>query len=85
MSPVAPSALRDDLPPDLTPEVVAALPDYAGARDRAGKLSLGRKDPRFWPAVGVALDVLAATAIWWQILLDPENRSLQRALARTGA
>jgi len=54
--------LRDELPPDLTPEVVAALPGYAAARDRAGKLSLGRKDPRFWPAVGVVLDVLAATA-----------------------
>ncbi|MFO0800953.1 MAG: peptide chain release factor-like protein [Gemmataceae bacterium] len=53
--------LRDDLPPDLTPDAVAALPDYAAARDRAGRLSLGRKDPRFWPVVGVVLDVLAAT------------------------
>jgi hypothetical protein len=53
--------LRDELPPDITPELVAALPDYAGARDRSGKLSLGRKDPRCWPAVGVVLDVLAAT------------------------
>ncbi len=53
--------LRDDLPADLTPEFVAAHPDYASARDRTGKLSLGRKDPRFWPAVGVVLDVLAAT------------------------
>src|SRR5207253_2749569 len=24
----------------------------------SGRLDLGRKDPRFWPAVGVALDVL---------------------------
>jgi hypothetical protein len=54
--------LRDELPPGLTPESVAALPDYAAARDRSGKLSLGRKDPRFWPAVGVVLDVLAATS-----------------------
>lgn len=28
------------------------------------------------PAPDEACDVLAATAIWWQILLDPENRSL---------
>src|ERR1700712_4811328 len=34
--------LRDDLPPDLTPEHVAALPDYADARDRSGKLAPGR-------------------------------------------
>jgi hypothetical protein len=54
--------VRDELPPGLTPEAVAALPDYAAARDRSGKLSLGRKDPRFWPAVGVVLDVLAATS-----------------------
>jgi hypothetical protein len=47
--------LRDELPPDLTPEAVAALPGHPGT------LSLGRKDPRFWPAVGVVLDVLAAT------------------------
>lgn len=54
--------LRDDLPPDISPEAVAALPEYADARDPAGRLSLGRKNPRFWPAVGVVLDVLAATA-----------------------
>ena len=47
--------LRDELSPDLTPEAVAALPGYAGT------LALGRKDPRFWPAVGVVLDVLTAT------------------------
>ena len=28
--------------------------------DSAGRLDLGRKDPRFWPAAGVALDALAA-------------------------
>ncbi|QDU21662.1 peptide chain release factor family protein [Urbifossiella limnaea] len=53
--------LRDGMPPDLTPETVAELRDYAAARDRTGRLSLGRKDPRFWPAVGVVLDLLAAT------------------------
>ena len=31
--------------------------DYRAAD---GRLDLGRKDPRFWPAVGVVLDVLAA-------------------------
>jgi hypothetical protein len=28
--------------------------------DAGGRLDLGRKDPRFWPAVGVVLDVLNA-------------------------
>ena len=53
--------LRDDLPADaLTAEAVAAHPDYRTARDASGKLNLSAKDPRFWPAVGVVLDVLAA-------------------------
>lgn len=50
--------LRDPLPPDLTPDDVAALPDYAAARD-GDRLHMSLKDPRFWPAVGVILDVLA--------------------------
>src|SRR5687767_7751807 len=54
--------LRDPLPVDLTPEAVAALPDYAPARGRDGRLHLSAKDPRFWPAVGVVLDVLTAVA-----------------------
>jgi hypothetical protein len=29
-------------------------------RDGAGRLALGRRDPRFWPTVGVMLDVLQA-------------------------
>jgi hypothetical protein len=41
-------------------EKVQALPDYAGARDAEGRLHLGRKDPRYWPTVGVVLDVLQA-------------------------
>ena len=41
-------------------EVIAAHPDYAGARDAAGRLHMSPKNPRFWPAVGVALDVLHA-------------------------
>src|SRR5262249_58897491 len=31
------------------------------APGEAGRLDLGRKDPRFWPTVGVVLDVLHAT------------------------
>src|SRR5213595_3602790 len=53
--------LRDDIAPEeLTPERLAARPDFAAARDGSGRLHLGRKDPRFWPAVGVVLDVLLA-------------------------
>lgn len=51
--------LRDELS-DLTPECVTAHPDYAPARGADGRLRLSAKDPRFWPAVGVALDVLTA-------------------------
>src|SRR5205809_7612840 len=48
--------LRDELPAaDL-----AAHPDYRAARTADGRLDLGRKDPRFWPAAGVVLDVLQA-------------------------
>jgi RF-1 domain len=36
-------------------------PDMQPARSGDGKLHVGRKDPRFWPAVGVVLDVLEAT------------------------
>jgi hypothetical protein len=51
--------LRDDLPAEArTPEAVAAHPDYAPARRADGRLHLSAKDARFWPAVGVALDVL---------------------------
>jgi hypothetical protein len=53
--------VRDEVPPDgLTPERIAALEDYAPARSADGRLHLGRKDPRFWPVVGVVLDVLHA-------------------------
>src|SRR5437899_1810250 len=33
-------------------------PDFRDARNGNDRLHLGRKDPRFWPAAGVALDVL---------------------------
>ena len=35
-------------------------PDFAPARGADGRLHLSAKDPRFWPAAGVVLDVLAA-------------------------
>jgi hypothetical protein len=34
------------------------MPDYADARSPAGKLDMSSKNSRFWPAVGVVLDVL---------------------------
>jgi hypothetical protein len=53
--------LRDDiLGTGLTPETIAAHPDYRESRDHAGKLNMNAKNPRFWPAVGVVLDVLNA-------------------------
>jgi hypothetical protein len=53
--------LRDELPAaGTTPEAIAALPDYAQARGADGRLHLSAKDPRFWQAVGVILDVLTA-------------------------
>jgi hypothetical protein len=53
--------IRDDLgPEDLTPEALDARPGFREARTPAGRLELGRKDLRFWPAVGVVLDVLDA-------------------------
>jgi hypothetical protein len=36
-------------------------PDVVAVRTAAGRLDVGRKDPRFWPAVAVLLDVLDAT------------------------
>src|SRR5918912_1090444 len=53
--------VRDELPPQaLTPQALLARPDYGPARDAQGRLRLPRKDPRYWPAVGVVLDVLTA-------------------------
>ncbi|MCI0681826.1 MAG: peptide chain release factor-like protein [Gemmataceae bacterium] len=39
---------------------LGGCPEIAAARNAAGRLAVGRKDPRFWPAVGVALDALAS-------------------------
>jgi hypothetical protein len=53
--------LRDELlPAALTPQTLTERPDYGPARDAEGRLHLGRKDARFWPAVGIVLDVLLA-------------------------
>jgi hypothetical protein len=53
--------VRDHLSPEqLNVAALSSLLDYQYARDAAGRLDLGRKDPRFWPAVGVVLDVLEA-------------------------
>jgi hypothetical protein len=53
--------LRDELSEGAcTTDELAARPELAHARTAAGRLDVGRKDPRFWPAAGLALDVLAA-------------------------
>src|SRR5262245_22872373 len=53
--------VRDEFAADrLSPEAIAQLDDFRDARQTDGRLHLGRKDPRFWPAVGVVLDVLQA-------------------------
>lgn len=53
--------LRDELLPESrTAEAIAKHPDYATSREGGGRLHLSAKDPRFWPTVGVVLDVLDA-------------------------
>jgi hypothetical protein len=53
--------VREDLPTEgLQAASMAGLDDFRQARDNEGRLHLGRKDPRYWPAVGVVLDVLQA-------------------------
>jgi hypothetical protein len=53
--------LREELSADaLAPEVLAVRPELAAVRTGAGRLEVGRKDPRFWPVAGVVLDVLQA-------------------------
>ena len=39
-------------------EAVSLREELTLAKTRAGRLDVGRRDPRFWPAVGVILDVL---------------------------
>jgi hypothetical protein len=53
--------LRESLAAEeLTPQRLTARPEYEGARDRQGRLHLGRRDARFWPVAGLVLDVLQA-------------------------
>jgi hypothetical protein len=53
--------LREPVPAEQRePGRLAARADFGPARDGEGRLHLGAKDPRFWPAVGVVLDVLLA-------------------------
>ena len=49
--------LREPAPP---PDAITQHPDFAPARGADGRLHLSAKDPRFWPAAGVVLDVLSA-------------------------
>ena len=42
----------------VEPEVLAAKAELTAAKTADGRLDVGRKDPRYWPAVGVVLDVL---------------------------
>jgi hypothetical protein len=50
--------IREPIPPsDLAPERLACRSDWEQARTPDGRLDLGTRDPRFWPAVGVVLDV----------------------------
>jgi RF-1 domain len=53
-------ALYLELRESVPPESPSQHPDYAPARGSDGKLHLSAKDPRFWPAAGIVLDVLAA-------------------------
>jgi hypothetical protein len=46
---------------DLAPEKLLVDPELAPARDAEGRLHVSPRDGRFWPAVGVVLDVLVAT------------------------
>src|SRR5262249_54760114 len=53
--------LRDEIrADDLAVDHFPARGAIQQALDGEGKLHLGRKDPRFWPVVGVVLDVLQA-------------------------
>jgi hypothetical protein len=41
-----------------TPQALATLPEFGPARDSKGRLHVSVRDARFWPAVGIVLDVL---------------------------
>jgi hypothetical protein len=53
--------IREEIPAPATAEKTPALSDeIRSARNAAGRLDLGKKDPRFWPAAAFVLDVLQA-------------------------
>ncbi len=53
--------VREPLPPEaLAPEALAGREEMQQALDKEGRLNLGHKDPRYWPMVGLVLDVLDA-------------------------
>jgi hypothetical protein len=52
--------VRETLPADqLT--LLVEREEVVQAKNRAGRLDVGRRDGRFWPAAGLLLDVLEAT------------------------
>ncbi|GIW81917.1 MAG: hypothetical protein KatS3mg105_3724 [Gemmatales bacterium] len=53
--------IREELSPaELSPKVLSRRPELAAVLREKSRLAIGRKDSRFWPAVGVVLDVLEA-------------------------
>jgi hypothetical protein len=51
--------IRDEVPePGLSPGSLVDREELKSAVTSGGRLDVGRKDPRFWPAVGLLLDVL---------------------------
>ena len=45
---------------ELTTEHLQTRADFPEPLRNSGRLDLGRKDPRFWPAIGLILDLLLA-------------------------
>ncbi|QVL31923.1 peptide chain release factor-like protein [Telmatocola sphagniphila] len=43
---------------EILPETVSSLPEWSTALNSEGRIHLGRKNPAFWAAAGVALDAL---------------------------
>jgi len=53
--------IREEIPAcELTTERLQPRADYPEPLRNGGRLDLGRKDPRFWPAIGLVLDLLLA-------------------------
>lgn len=54
--------LREEIPEEkLAGGEFARMQQFTEALDRQGRLHLSKKDSRFWPAVGIVLDVLQTT------------------------